>query len=28
VDGLAEETEIAAAVEVVRTDSPQWKGAA
>jgi hypothetical protein len=28
VDDLAEETEIAAAVEVVRTDSPQWKGAA
>ena len=28
VDGLADEAEIAAAVEVTRTDSPQWKGAA
>jgi hypothetical protein len=28
VDDLADEAEIAAAVEVTRTDSPQWKGAA
>jgi hypothetical protein len=27
-DDLADEKEIAAGVEVVRTDSPQWKGAA
>jgi hypothetical protein len=28
VDDLADEAEIGAAVEVARTDSPQWKGAA
>jgi hypothetical protein len=27
-DDLADEAEIAAAVEVARTDSPQWKAAA